>query len=114
MRVGFDVTSLRAPRTGVGTYTANLLQHLRDLQYTEVIPMIQSTARVSLPCGASRRTLRVNNTLWLQLVLPWHLSRVGADVCHFTNSIASLWTPCPSVVTIHDATLWLFPKYHPR
>jgi glycosyltransferase involved in cell wall biosynthesis len=114
MRVGFDVTSLRAPRTGVGTYTANLLQHLRDLQQTEVIPMIQSSARLPLLCGGNPRTLRVNNTLWLQLVLPWHLSRVGADVCHFTNSIASLWTPCPSVVTIHDATLWLFPKYHPR
>jgi glycosyltransferase involved in cell wall biosynthesis len=114
MRVGFDITSLRAPRTGVGTYTANLLQQLRGLPQVEVVPMIQSSVRLPLPHRSGRRTLRVNNTVWLQLVLPWHLSRLAADVCHFTNSVASVWTPCPSVMTIHDATLWLFPKYHPR
>lgn len=114
MRVGFDITSLRAPRTGVGTYTANLLQQLRSFPQVEVVPMIQSSARVPLPRSGSRWTLRVNNTFWLQMVLPWHLSRVAADVCHFTNSVASIWTPCPSVVTIHDATLWLLPRFHPR
>ena len=114
MRVGLDITSLRAPRTGVGTYTANLLQQLRDLPQLEVVPMMQSSVHLPLPRGASRRTLRVNNTFWMQMVLPWHLSRLSADICHFTNSVASVWTPCPSVVTIHDATLWLYPKYHPR
>jgi glycosyltransferase involved in cell wall biosynthesis len=46
--------------------------------------------------------------------LPLQLSRLGVDVCHFTNSVAAWWTPCPSVVTIHDTTLWMFPRYHPR
>jgi glycosyltransferase involved in cell wall biosynthesis len=114
VRVGFDITPLRAPRTGVGMYTANLLQQLRTFPQVEVVPMIQASARLPLPRADHRLTLRVNNTFWLQMVLPWHLSRVAADVCHFTNSVASVWTPCPSVVTIHDVTLWLFPRYHPR
>ncbi len=114
MRVGLDITSLRAPRTGVGTYTANLLQQLRDMPQLEVVPMIQSSVHLPLPRGESRRTFRVSNSVWLQMVLPWHLSRLSTDVCHFTNNVASVWTPCPSVVTIHDATLWLYPKYHPR
>jgi glycosyltransferase involved in cell wall biosynthesis len=50
----------------------------------------------------------------MQAVLPWQLARLGADVCHFTNSVASWRTPCPAIVTIHDTTLWLFPALHPR
>jgi glycosyltransferase involved in cell wall biosynthesis len=36
------------------------------------------------------------------------------DVCHFTNNVAPLWSPCPLVVTIHDMTLWLLPDHHYR
>ncbi len=63
---------------------------------------------------AANRHAQLNKTLWMQALLPLQLSRVAADVCHFTNSVASWWTPCPAVVTIHDTTLWTFPRYHPR
>jgi len=115
MRIGFDVSALRAPHGGVGTYTANLLQQLRRFPQDEVVPLVQSSVRV--PFGRGRRgerRLQVNKTLWMQTLLPWQLAQAGADVCHFTNNVAACWTPCPSVVTIHDTTLWLFPGYHPR
>src|SRR5262249_15388958 len=102
MRVAFDVTPLRVPHSGVGTYTANLLQQLQGFPGDEVLPVAQSSTR------------RVNKTLWMQVLLPFQLARVAPDVCHFTNSVASCWTPCPAVMTIHDTTLWMFPRYHPR
>jgi glycosyltransferase involved in cell wall biosynthesis len=40
------------------------------------------------------------------------LSRLDVSVGHFTNSVAPLLAPCPTVITIHDMTLWLFPQYH--
>jgi glycosyltransferase involved in cell wall biosynthesis len=58
--------------------------------------------------------LRMNKTVWMQTVLPRQLARLKIDVCHFTNNVASIWTPCPSIMTIHDMTLWLFPEYHGR
>ena len=112
MRVGFDITPLRAPRSGIGTYAANLLDELGRQADPEIVPL------ANFPIGrhafGPKHTFQLNKTVWMQAVLPWQLARLGADVCHFTNSVASWCTPCPSIVTIHDTTLWLFPEHHPR
>jgi glycosyltransferase involved in cell wall biosynthesis len=54
----------------------------------------------------------LNKTVWMQCILPLQLSRMDVRVGHFTNSVAPLFSPCPTVVTIHDMTLWLLPQYH--
>lgn len=110
MRIAFDVSALSAPQSGVATYARNLAHHLSSRQHDQLLPMTHA----SLLHGAGRCVPPINKTLWMQALLPLQLSRVAADVCHFTNSVASWWTPCPSVVTIHDTTLWMFPGYHPR
>jgi glycosyltransferase involved in cell wall biosynthesis len=114
VRIAFDVTPLRAPQSGVATYTANLLQHLERYPHDQILPMAHRPMAISSNGSSSDHRLAINKTLWMQAWLPLQLSRLEADVCHFTNSVGSWWTPCPSVVTIHDTTLWLFPKYHPR
>jgi glycosyltransferase involved in cell wall biosynthesis len=35
-------------------------------------------------------------------------------LCHFTNALAPVVQPTPFVLTIHDASLFLFSNYHPR
>jgi len=107
--------------SGVGTYTINLLEQLEQLSGDEIVrvahrPWYRGSEEAcdGLPGNGLRGDVRLNKTVWMQLVLPRQLKRLGTDVCHFTNGVASLWTPCPSVVTIHDMTLWLFPQYHYR
>ena len=36
-----------------------------------------------------------------------------ADIAHFTNGIVPLASPVPTVVTIHDMSLTMYPRYHP-
>ena len=103
MRIGFDVTPILAPMTGVAIYASNLLRHLSQIPGVEVVPLTNRP-----PHGAPR----ANKTLWMQTLLPWQLLNEHLDTCHFTNYVASLWTPCPTVVTVHDMTLWLYPEYH--
>lgn len=115
MRIGFDTTSLSVTQSGVGVYTANLLTHLRQQigsadSITEMCHISVSAA--SAQSGARKVQKRLNKTLWMQAVLPWQLIRHPLDVCHFTNSVAPLWSPCSTVITIHDMTLWLYPEYH--
>ncbi len=115
MRLGFDVTPLCGPRSGVGTYVANLLAYLWEEGQAahgveDVVPLAHRPIATTLSGGLYGRGL--NKTLWMHLVLPWHLARAGITVSHFTNNIAPLWTPSPYVVTVHDMTLWLFPHYH--
>jgi glycosyltransferase involved in cell wall biosynthesis len=95
MRVGFDITPLSLPRSGIGTYTANLFEHLQD--YAEVIPLTP---------------LRMNKTVWMQVALPLQSRQLRLDVCHFPNNVGSLMMRCPTVITIHDTTLWKFPNFH--
>ena len=41
------------------------------------------------------------------------LNEVNPDLAHFTNSISPLGTRVPTVLTIHDMSLSLFPQFHP-
>jgi len=102
--------------SGVGTYTINLLEHLERLSDDEILRLAHRCSPANGPAtaGSEVRRLGLNKTVWMQVVLPRQLQQACTDVCHFTNGVASFWTPCPSVVTIHDMTLWLFPQYHYR
>jgi glycosyltransferase involved in cell wall biosynthesis len=115
VRVGFDVTPLCVTHSGVGTYTANLLSGLQALG-EEVVPLSHRPPRYGVgQTGAEGRDQprgRLNKTLWMQFVLPFRLNRLGLDLGHFTNSVAPVASPCPTVITIHDMTLWLCPQHH--
>ena len=50
---------------------------------------------------------------WMQLQAPGVLRRLRVDVAHFTNGMMPVASPVPTVVTIHDMSLTLFPKFHP-
>jgi glycosyltransferase involved in cell wall biosynthesis len=51
--------------------------------------------------------------LWMQTAAPRTLGRLAPDVAHFTNGMMPLASPVPTVVTIHDMSLALYPRYHP-
>jgi glycosyltransferase involved in cell wall biosynthesis len=106
MRIGLDASALYSGPSGVGTYTLNLLSHLKQAPGDTIIPFSQCRANGARPA--------LPTSIWMQCLLPGQLARSSIDVCHFTNNVATLASPCPSVVTIHDMTLWLFPQHHPR
>lgn len=116
MRIGFDVTSLCVPQSGVGTYTWNLFEHLAGYSGDTVVPLAhrQPNGKMATIPIHGRSRLAGNKTVWMQCVLPLKLARSDLDICHFTNNVAPLWTPRPSIITIHDMTLWLFPEHHYR
>jgi glycosyltransferase involved in cell wall biosynthesis len=73
-------------------------------------------AAPDLPCSARARALvqpLPSRMLWMQGALPRLLRQVRPDICHYPNSIGPLASPCRYVVTIHDMTLTLLPRYHP-
>ena len=119
MRIAFDGTTLRPYQTGIGYYTEHLLVHLlSEAPEDEFVIVSNSEVTTSLPLPDSVRLfegyrLAVRN-LWMQLLAPLVLQIVRPDVAHFTNAIAPLLTRAPTVLTIHDMTLTLFPHLHPR
>lgn len=110
MRIGFDVSSLCLTSSGVGTYVSSLFDALQATGDDTFVPLAHCGIR-AIPILTGPRA-RLNKTVWMQAVLPILLGRLDMDLCHFTNSVAPAWTPSPSIITIHDMTLWLYPQYH--
>ena len=114
----FDGTALRPRRTGVGYYTEHLLRHLaKEAADHELIVVsnrpIDTTA--PLPTNVRVVTSRAGapRLVWMQALAPRTLREIRPDVAHFTNGMVPLATSVPTVVTIHDMSLTLFPQYHP-
>ncbi|NJM09083.1 glycosyltransferase family 4 protein [Candidatus Gracilibacteria bacterium] len=118
MRVAFDITAIDERPSGVGNYALELFVHLLAARNThEYLPLSNRgsyPARLPVACTDYRLPPRVpSRMLWMQCVLPLHLRQLQPQLCHYTNSIGPLMSPCPYVLTIHDMTLSLLPHLHP-
>jgi glycosyltransferase involved in cell wall biosynthesis len=118
MRIAFDGTTLRPGRTGVGYYTEHLLHHLVEQGPDEEVIVLSNGAvdttrplpprvRVEVPSSHFPRLV------WMQTRAPRALRLLRPDIAHFTNGMVPLASPVPTVVTIHDMSLTMFPRYHP-
>jgi anaerobic magnesium-protoporphyrin IX monomethyl ester cyclase len=118
VRIAFDGTALRPGRTGVGYYTEHLLHHLARMASNDELIVVSNRAidtTAPLPSRVRVATppRRVPRLVWMQTLAVTALREVEADVVHFTNGMVPLMSPVPTVVTIHDMSLRLYPRYHP-
>ncbi len=116
--LGYDATPLLGQRSGVGHYTGRLLSAVIGLTPGWTHQLYSNRPLDDLEAGL-RRALHIDGFfpssrwLWMQLVLPRILEREQPDLFHFTNALAPIATVQPFVLTIHDASLYLYPRYHP-
>jgi glycosyltransferase involved in cell wall biosynthesis len=118
MIVGFDATTLTGRISGVGYYTARLMESLangagegvvrRLVVFSNRPVQIEETERVQV---YERRRFPVRS-VWMQLVLPRILRDVRPDLVHFTNYLAPLAGVVPYLVSFHDMSLSLLPQCH--
>ena len=120
MRIVFDGTTLTPGRTGVGYYTEHLLQHLaREVVATgdELVVVSNKPIDTQAPLpphvrvhDGHRFPVRIG---WMQLRAASALDALKPDVAHFTNGMIPIGAPSPTVVTVHDMSLRLYPGCHP-
>ena len=89
---------LASPLTGVGHYTAELARNLAVVAPSDSFTFIS-------PGGLLK-------SRWWSLALPLHLLRNSFDLFHGTNYEVPFWSRRPSIVTIHDLSLLLYPEVH--
>jgi glycosyltransferase involved in cell wall biosynthesis len=117
MRIAFDGTTLMAGRTGVGYYTEHLLQHLaQEAPDDELIVVSNRSVDTIGPLPSNVRvesSWRTPRIVWMQTQAPRILRQLKVSVAHFTNGMVPLASRVPTVVTIHDMSLTMYPQYHP-
>ncbi|MFQ6100186.1 MAG: glycosyltransferase family 4 protein [Anaerolineae bacterium] len=100
---------------GVHQYIYHLLRHLGEadgrLRYTVLLGEGMLPSDVAITSLRSRwpTSRAAARVVWEQLVQPWALHRIGADLVHGPVFVGPLLTPCPVVVTIHDLSFIRFP-----
>jgi glycosyltransferase involved in cell wall biosynthesis len=100
---------------GVHQYIYQLLRHLEqadeEMRYTillgeGVLPPDVSLTQLRSRWRTSRPAVRI---AWEQMVQPWVLRQIRADLVHEPVFIAPLFNACPTVITIHDLSFIRLP-----
>ncbi len=120
MRVGLDGIPLANPRTGVGHYTFELARHLAIISAPDEFELLSPFSfnppldDHDLPAGLRAVQVKVNSLSrrWFAVGLPLHLRHSKFDLFHGTNYEVPLWSKSPSVLTVHDLSLFLLPETH--
>jgi len=121
MRFGLDGLPLCKKKTGVGHYTFELGRALAaiasDHEFEIVSPSAFSSIDASLPpnlklVNAGLDSLRRRG--WWSIYLPRYCRRASFALFHGTNFALPYWASCPTVLTIHDLSLLLYPETHEK
>jgi len=122
-RIGIDATALPAQPVGAGNYIIQLVKALAkmDLDY-EFIVFAQKSKRdlFGIPLNSNLHWEIVADKspmyrlMWEQTTFPRLVHRAELDLLHSLHYTKPVRLGCPSVVTIHDMTFFLFPHLHTR
>ena len=116
MKLGVEVTTCTAERTGVGYYT----EHLVDALIATAPPGDEVTLIGNRPLAPATShkwsgRLRTGGVglryLWMQRDAGRMLEEAGADFALFPNYLAPLAPPCPYVNVVHDLALIRTPQF---
>ncbi|MBN1875247.1 MAG: glycosyltransferase family 4 protein [Anaerolineae bacterium] len=106
---------------GVAAYIVNLLRHLPDvgdgLRYTVLLGQGRLPEEVCrLPELRSMIVTRhpMLRILWEQMVMPWVLRHLHADLLHAPAFVGPLYASCPQIVTVHDLSFLRYPQFFRR
>jgi glycosyltransferase involved in cell wall biosynthesis len=126
MRIGLDGIPLGEIKTGVGHYTFELARSLASIAPEDDFELISPFPYVAACGDESEQTLpsnlrvmqakvnRLSRRRWWSIGLPLHLKQASFDLFHGTNYDVPLWNSCPTIVTIHDLSLFLHPETHEK
>jgi glycosyltransferase involved in cell wall biosynthesis len=119
MRIAIDAIPLAESKTGVGHYTDSLAEWLarvnQDHQYELLSPFdFEFDTRNGKPVNLSKRFFPVRSVFrkWWLIGLPTMLQISPVDLFHGTNYCIPVFAPCPTVVTIHDMSLFAQANTH--
>jgi glycosyltransferase involved in cell wall biosynthesis len=125
MRIVFDGLPLCEPKTGIGHYTFELAlamakRRIRDeCQFVAPAPIVPGVLEV--PDGELPRNLSFQRVVpgmiqrnWFTIGLSTFLKHTRTDVFHGTNYEIPFRPVCPTVVTFHDLSLFLFSQTHEK
>ncbi len=113
-KIGIDGIPLASAKTGIGHYTLELSRALAAIDPDDEFQLISPVplaADDNLPRNL-RKVEAPKRKLWWVAGLPLYIRRSSLALFHGTNYDIPLWSQCPTVLSIHDLSLLLYPQTH--
>lgn len=116
MRIGLDGIPLASKRTGIGHYTLELSQALAAIdthdEFELISPVPFDSTPFEYPPPNLKRVEAPKRKFWWLAGLPLYIRRHSLSLFHGTNYEIPMWDECPTVLSIHDLSLLLYPQTH--
>jgi glycosyltransferase involved in cell wall biosynthesis len=115
LRIGIDGRAFTSPAAGVRRYVAGLVPALREIGGTLEIVALGGVPD-AIPSGMSRLDEPWHpptNLGWSAVGLPRAAALAGVHLIHAPAYTAPLWSPVPTVLTIHDVSYERHPEWYP-
>jgi glycosyltransferase involved in cell wall biosynthesis len=114
LRVAVDANSLAWGWSGIPRYTDRIARELAAQQGIEVTLLANTRGRFADTPGVRRAWgRRKGGSVWRNtFVAPW-LWRHRPDVYWAPETLMPVWSPVPTVVTVHDLATVLYPETKP-
>ena len=116
MRIGIDGIPLASAKTGIGHYTLELSTALaaidRNDEFELISPVPFDSSGFEYAHPNLKRIEAPKRKFWWPLGLPLYIRRHSLALFHGTNYEIPMWNECPTVVSIHDLSLLLYPQTH--
>src|ERR1043165_4701396 len=121
LRIGIDGIALAELKTGVGHYTFEIAlgvareSPLDSFQIVSPRPFAHTAVKdLDAPDNLTfiKQPVNALTNNWWTIGLPLYVKRARLDLFHGTNYDIPVWGGCPTVLTIHDLSLLLFPETH--
>ncbi len=113
-RVAIDVHAIGQRQTGNETYLANLVAQFATMNRPWTCVLYHTMPAGSPECrglqGELHRVRPHTPLVRIPLSFPYVLARDRIDLAHF-QYVSPPFSPCPTVVTVHDISYEFFPEY---
>src|SRR5688500_5819471 len=116
MRIGFDLSITNVNQAGTSIYAQNLVKALQQLdtqdQYLS-FAVNQHRKMGETKTWRSRLATIYRDLVWTHMVLPKQVAGKGIDLLHMPANIVPVYSPCRTVVFIHDTIVFESPEKFP-
>ncbi len=114
MKIGIDATPLSRPDGGIRQYTRRLLHALRNIDTENEYVLLGNLQDDFNSWNSANSGSEGFRKIVEQKLLPiQRLDRRQIDLFHGTNYFSPLLETLPTILTIHDLSVHLFPGHHP-
>jgi len=112
IRIGFDTQVLQSNKGGTGIYIQELIRSLKKVDSRNSYITLNFHNRLPRKNNFTKICNVLIDLFYIHFMVPYSVLSKNIDIIHFPANIIPIFSPCLSVVTIHDMMFVRYPEFY--